>query len=92
MPLMKTHNIYCFHEWDVSLIHLFYDRHKIQNMLDLSLEKIYVACRINCTSQLICLRASLHECNHAWVSLTSLHLEAKFNKTKINFIVAAIVH
>ena len=24
----NIHNMDCFHEWDVSLIHLFYDRHK----------------------------------------------------------------
>ena len=24
----SIHNMYCFHEWDVFLIHHFYDRHK----------------------------------------------------------------
>ena len=26
----NIHNMYCFHEWDVFLIHLFYDRTKIK--------------------------------------------------------------
>ena len=49
-------------QWDVSLIHLFYDTQKIKNTSLLSLEKIcYVACTINHDGQLVCLHASLHE-------------------------------
>ena len=43
----------------------------------------YVACAINRAGQFIYLRASLHERD---VSLTSLHLEARFNKTIIVFV------
>ena len=33
----NIHNMYCFHEWDVFLIHLFYDRHKIKEHVKLLL-------------------------------------------------------
>ena len=50
---------------------------KVENTSLLSLEKVvYFACVINCAGQLICLCASL-------LSLTSLHLKVKFNKTII---------
>ena len=64
----NIHNMFCFHEWDVSLIHLFYDIQKIKNTSLLSLEKIcYVACTINRAGQLICLRISLHERDRAGI-------------------------
>ena len=88
----SIHNMYCFHEWDVSLIHLFMIDTKIKKKSLLSFEKIcYVACIIN--------RAGLHvpacmpACTSAivQVSLSRFHLKAKFNKMIINFIMAAIV-
>ena len=89
----NIHNLYCFHEWDVSLIHLFCDRHKkyrtslfrvLRKFVMLSEWSIllgnWFACVPACTSTI------------AQVSLTSLHLKAKFNKTIINFIMATIAH
>ena len=59
-------HIYCFHEWDVFLIHVFYDRHKNQRtgLIESSEKKetfacaifvniCYVACMINRAGQLI---------------------------------------
>ena len=58
----------------------------------LSLEKIcYVACGVHRAGQLICLCASLHK--HDRMGLVEkFHLKVKFNKTIINFIMAAIAH
>ena len=70
-------HIYCFHQWDVFLIHLFYDMQNF-NMSLLSLKEkrnfgtifsktCYAACTINHPGQLICLLASLHKHNGAGV-------------------------
>ena len=93
-----------FHEWDVFLIHLFNDRHKNErtHLFWVSRKKetfactifsliCYVACAINCADQVIaCMPACMRAI--AQVSLTSMHLKAKFNKTIVVFIMEAIVH
>ena len=63
-------NKYCFPEWDVFLIHLFNDKHKVKEHVSFESCAIfgkicYVACVINHPGQLICLHASLHKRNHA---------------------------
>ena len=51
--LNENIHMYCFHEWDVFLIHLFYERQK-QTFAYVIFSKIcYVACTISCTGQLI---------------------------------------
>ena len=89
----NIHNMYCFHEWNVSLIHLFYVRHKKQRTyLFWVLTKFVML-----PAQSIAL-ANWFACVPAYtsaivrVSLTRLYLKAKFNKTIINFIMAAIIH
>ena len=49
----------------------------------------YAACMINRTGQLICLHAGLHKHN---VSLTNLHLKARFIKTIIAFIKGSVAN
>ena len=96
-------HMYCFHEWDISLIHLFYDRQKPKSTSVLSLEKkklllvrfsvkfvILPARSIMLANRFACVPACTTVIGQ--VSLTSLSLKAKFNKTIINFIIAAIVH
>ena len=89
-------HMYCFHEWDISLIHLFYDRQKPKSTSVLSLERFSVkfvilpARSIMLANRFACVPACTTVI--AQVSLTSLSLKAKFNKTIINFIIAAIVH
>ena len=88
----NIHSMYCFNEWDVSQIHLFYETQKLENMCLLSLEKKkkpllawFSVKFVMLPAQLIVLAnwfACMPGCMSV-ISLTSLHLKAKVNTTII---------
>ena len=101
---VRLYNMYCFHECDVFLIHLFNDRHKNQKtrlfwvlrkketfVCAIFGKSCYVVGTISRAGQLICLVPACISAI-ARVSLTSLHLKAKFNKAIIVFIMGPVVH